>query len=225
MFRTLFARTLALLALLLTLVTTALAHPHVFVKAKTDVVFDSQGRIIAIRQAWRFDDAYSAFATQGLPHTPDGSMTRETLAPLAKLNMDSLKEYAYFTFLDVGKDDLDFQDPKKESYWLQWDDGLLTLYFELPTLKPIEIKGKPTRVEVYDPTYFVDFEFVDDKDTPVRLINAPAGCTLKITRPEALDPAIAAELAQIPADQREVPPELMVVTQTLINGADITCPN
>ncbi len=198
----------------------AMAHPHVFVKAKTDVMFDAQGRIIGVRQAWRFDDAYSAFATQGLDSNHDGKLSVEELAPLAKLNIESLKEYEYFTFLGVGKDDIDFGTPR--NYWVQSDGGLLTLYFELPTLKPIEVKGKPTKLEVYDPTYFVAFEFVDD--TPLKLVGAPADCTFKINRPDSLDPATAAQLAQIPADQRDIPPEMMVITQTLTNGADLTCP-
>lgn len=198
----------------------AQAHPHVFVKAKTDVVFDDQGRITAIRQAWRFDDAYSAYATQGLDTNHDGKLSVEELAPLAKLNMDSLNEFGYFTFLGVGKDDIDFGAPR--NYWVQDDGGLLTLYFELPTAKPVETKGKDVRLDVYDPTYFVAFEFI--ADTPVTLAHAPAGCTLKVTRPDALDPATAAQLAQIPASQRDIPPELMVFTEALTNGADIKCP-
>jgi ABC-type uncharacterized transport system substrate-binding protein len=71
------------------------AHPHVFVDGKAEIVFDAQKRITAIRNVWQFDEAYSAFADTGLDTNGDGKLTQQELAPLAKLNMDSLKEYSY----------------------------------------------------------------------------------------------------------------------------------
>ena len=42
---------------------------------------------------------FSAFATQGLESKEKGKFTREELAPLAKVNVESLKEYDYFTYV------------------------------------------------------------------------------------------------------------------------------
>ena len=50
----------------------ALAHPHVFVDARLEVRFDADGRVAALRHVWRFDDAFSAFASQGLDTNGDG---------------------------------------------------------------------------------------------------------------------------------------------------------
>ncbi|BBE73879.1 DUF1007 family protein [Oharaeibacter diazotrophicus] len=196
------------------------AHPHVWVDAKSEVVFDKEGRITAIRQVWRFDDAYSAFASQGLDTDGDGKLSVRELKPLADLNVESLKEFGYFTFLMAGGKDRDFGKPTE--YWIQDDGGLLTLYFTLPTAEPIPIKGGQAALDVYDPTYYVDFAFVDDG--PVTLDGAPAGCTVDVIRPKELDPATAATLAEIPADQRDIPQDLMAVTSELTNGATLKCP-
>ena len=45
---------------------------------------------------------FSAFATQGLEQKTKGQFTREELQPLAKVNVESLKEYAYFTYAKVN---------------------------------------------------------------------------------------------------------------------------
>lgn len=201
----------------------ALAHPHVFVDAKAEVVFNPKGEIVAVRNIWRFDEAYSAFASQGLDKNRDGKLSVDELAPLARLNVESMDDYAFFTFITAGDKDIDFKKPTQ--YWLEADDdGQLILYFTLPTKAPVKVAGLRTRLEIYDPTYFVAFKMVGDGDEPILLDQAPAACAFKVFRPEGLDPAVAATLAQIPADQRQLPAELQLVTDGLTNGADISCP-
>ena len=49
-------------------------------------------------------------------------------------------------------------------------DQILTLHFTLPLKTPV--KAQELVIEVYDPSYFVDFSF--EKDNPVGLVGAPA---------------------------------------------------
>ena len=200
----------------------AVAHPHVWVDAKAEVVFDDKGEIIAIRNIWRFDDAYSAFASQGLDTDRDGKLSVDELKPLADINVESLKDYAYFTFITAGDgEDVDFAKPTE--YWQQDDGGRLILFFTLPTKAPVKAAGS-IRLEIYDPTFFVAFRMIDDEGGPVVLDGAPQACATKTFRPPDMDPAAAAALAAIPADQRELPPALQLLTEGQTNGADITCP-
>ena len=90
---------------LLCLVTTAphaRAHPHVWVTMTSELLYAPDGTITGVRLAWTFDDMFSAFATQGLEQKTKGQFTREELAPLAKVNVESLQEYAYFTYVKVN---------------------------------------------------------------------------------------------------------------------------
>src|SRR5262249_60770337 len=109
----------------------AYAHPHVWVTMHTELVYAPDGKITGIRHAWSFDDMFSTFATQGLESKEKGKFTREELAPLAKVNVESLKEFDYFTFATADGKRADLADPSPD-YWLDYSDQVLTLNFTLP---------------------------------------------------------------------------------------------
>ena len=140
----------AALAGLLIAGSVASAHPHVWVTMKSAVVYAPDGNAIGIRHAWTFDDMYSAFATQGLEHKQKDSFTPEELQPLAKVNVESLKEYDFFTFGKADGKKATFVDPV--DYHLEYDpkEAVLTLHFLLPFKTPG--KAKTLKCEVYDPT-------------------------------------------------------------------------
>lgn len=169
---------------LLTLVAgmgTALAHPHVWVAVRSEVVFGKDGKILGVRHAWEFDEMYSAFAVQGLGK--DGKPpTKEELAPLAKTNVESLAEFEYFTFAKQSNAKAAFKPP--EDVTLEADSKkIVTLRFFLPLETPVTAK-KPFSFQVYDPTYFVSFGF--EKKDPVKMAQAPAGCSLSLVEPAPL---------------------------------------
>lgn len=153
----------------------ALAHPHVWVTVKSELVYGADGRLVAIRHHWAFDDMFSAFATEGLKGSNNGKFTSGDLAPLAKVNIESLKEYSYFTHASADGHEVAMSDPPPD-YGAEFTDGILTLNFTVPLKTPL--KAKELRVEIYDPTFFVDFEMA--KAAPVQLVNAPSGCKLSI---------------------------------------------
>ena len=76
----------------------AQAHPHVWITATSELLYAPDGSITGVRHAWTFDDMFSAYAVQGLEAKTKGAYSREELAALAQTNVESLKEYAYFTF-------------------------------------------------------------------------------------------------------------------------------
>jgi ABC-type uncharacterized transport system substrate-binding protein len=159
----------------------AVAHPHVWVTMQSEVVYAADGTVTGVRHAWSFDDMFSAFATQGIESKKKGEFTREELAPLAEVNVTSLKEFDFFTNGKVDGKKAQFNDPT--DYYLEYKDNLLVLHFTLPLKTPV--KAKSLQLEIYDPSYFVDFTF-GEKD-PVTLKGAPASCKLATARPN--DPA------------------------------------
>jgi ABC-type uncharacterized transport system substrate-binding protein len=199
--------------------TAAKAHPHVFVKARSEILFDRQGRMIDIRHVWQFDPAFSAFASQGLDKNADGKLSAAELAPLAKTNVQSLKYYGFFTWLTVDKRKIKLKFPDK--YFLRDNKGLLTLYYELPVAVPTP-PGPTMTLEVYDPEYFVAFTFA--KKNPITLYNAPPGCKAAYHPPHPLDAKIMAELAAVPVSQHDLPPALKDAAVGLANLIKISCP-
>src|SRR5512142_3533198 len=98
----------------------AQAHPHVWVTMHTELVYAPDGSITGVRHAWTFDDMFSAYAVQGLESKTKGAYTREELGPLAQTNVESLKEYAYFTFAKSDGKKERFQEPV--DYFLDYKD-------------------------------------------------------------------------------------------------------
>ncbi len=207
-----------LLLALLTLVFTApaQAHPHVWVTMKSEVLYAPDGTVTGVRHAWAFDDMFSAFATQGLESKEKGKFTREELAPLAKVNVESLKEYDYFTYATADGVKVPMTDPLPDFY-LDYQDQILTLNFTIPLKKPV--KAKLFKVDIYDVSIFVDFSF--DKTAPVKLVGAPTGCKLDVALPREMTFAEGKKLADIPADQ---PNTALAIGAEFANKILVNCP-
>ena len=164
-----------LLAAFITLIVAAQAqaHPHVWVTMKTELVYAPDGSITGIRHAWSFDDMFSTFATQGLESKDKGK----------------------FTYATADGKKVELTDPAA-GYWLDYTDQVLTLNFTLPFKTPV--KAKELKIEIFDPTIFVDFSFAKEK--PAQLVGAPK-CKLEVMLPREMTFAEGKKLSEIPADQ------------------------
>jgi ABC-type uncharacterized transport system substrate-binding protein len=171
------AACLTLIAALAVWAQPARAHPHVWVTSTSELVYGADGAITGVRHSWKFDDMFSTYALQGIETKTKGVYSREQLAPLAQVNVESLKEFNFFTFAKADGKKEKFQEPV--DYYLEYKDTSLTLHFTLPLKAPA--KPKQLALEVYDPSYFIDFSFAD-KD-PIKLVGAPTTCQLKFERP------------------------------------------
>ena len=153
------------------------AHPHVWITASSQLLYAPDGSLSGVRHAWTFDDMFSTYALQGIETKTKGVYSREELAALAQTNVESLKEFGFFTFAKADGKKEKFLEPV--DYFLEYKDAALTLHFTLPLKAPV--KTKQLALEVFDPSYFIDFQ-LDDKN-PIKLVGAPAACQLKIQRP------------------------------------------
>jgi len=173
-------RYLTLLAVLTLPLATApaQAHPHVWVTVETKLLFNEAGAITGFRHKWVFDEYYTAFALQGMDKNGDGEYSAAELEPLARTNIESLSDFDYFTFAELGEEKLPRNDPF--DYELVYDGTLLTLHFTLPLAEPVQAgRAGQFSFSVYDPTFFVSFSLAEER--PVTLAgNAPAGCKTHI---------------------------------------------
>lgn len=161
----------------------ASAHPHVWVTSMSELVYAPDGTLTGVKHTWTFDEMFSSYALQGIDTAVKGTYTRQELAALAQTNVESLKEYDFFTFASVAGTSQAFNEPV--DYWLEHKDAALVLHFTLPLKVPL--KAKKLALEVYDTSFFVDFTL--DKNKPFALVNAPAQCEMKVTGPKASKPA------------------------------------
>lgn len=159
----------------------AQAHPHVWITAASELIYAADGSITGVRHAWTFDDMFSTYALQGIETKTKGVYSREELEPLAKVNVENLKEFSFFTFAKADGKKQKFLEPV--DYFLEYKDSALTLHFTLPLKVPV--KPKQLALDVFDPAFFIDFKF-EDKD-PIRLVGAPASCQVQFQRPGEAD--------------------------------------
>jgi ABC-type uncharacterized transport system substrate-binding protein len=155
----------------------ATAHPHVWVTMRSELVYAPDGAVTGIRQAWTFDDLFSTYATQGMKQKKKGTFSREELAPLAEVNVTTLKDSGYFTRARADGKRTTFNEPI--DYWLDYNQGALTLHFTLPLKAPV--RARDLVVEIYDPTWFVDFGF--NEKNPFALVGAPSQCKFTVQKP------------------------------------------
>ncbi len=154
------------------------AHPHVWVTVQTKLLFNEAGAITGFRHAWTFDEYFTAFALQGMDTNGDGQYSQAELEPLARTNIESLGDFDYFTFAELGGEKLRRKDPV--DYRLAYDGTLLTLHFTLPLAEPVPAgHAGQFAFSVYDPSFFVSFSLAQER--PVTLADhVPAGCAIHI---------------------------------------------
>ncbi|MFM9851046.1 MAG: DUF1007 family protein [Hyphomicrobiaceae bacterium] len=87
------------------------AHPHVWITVESTVLYE-QGSIAGIRHKWTFDEFYTAMAIQGLDTNNDGNYDRKELAELTKVNIDGLREFAFFTHVKLADHALEVDDAR-----------------------------------------------------------------------------------------------------------------
>lgn len=175
---------------------TASAHPHVWVKTRATLLYDNSA-LVGITQSWVFDELYTAMAIQGLDKDGDGTYSREELAELATINIEGIREFDYFTDVRLGEKRLPATE--RDDYWLEHKDGVLTLHFTLMLDSPVLADASDFSFSVYDPTYFIAYEFAK-KDAVAVGPKAPAGCAAQLvnkdenTDAQALNDALVAQL-------------------------------
>jgi ABC-type uncharacterized transport system substrate-binding protein len=192
--------------------TAAAAHPHVWIDARSEVVFDGEQRIVALRVVWRFDEFYSLFAIEGLDKNADGTLDADELRPLAELNVTSLKDYRYFTH--VTADGAEAAYGPVSEYGSRYEDGILSLEFVIPLATPLDPRTLRVSYKSYDPTFYIAIE--PALQDPVSLVGAPPpSCraeleegggaeTLDLSEADFLNPATSTGLGELYATKISV---------------------
>ncbi len=188
---------------MLAAVTPAAAHPHVWIEMRSDIVFNDQGLITGINLMWTFDDAYAQMALDGLDTDKDGVYSQAELEPLTKENLESLKDYDFFTVLRFNGEKQEFA-PIVESGQI-YSNNKLQLHFQLPLKTPVDpVKGEFV-AKVYDPEFYIAIDYV--KDDPVTVVGSmPKNCQL-IVKPLPTDAEVEATRDMLATKGKDWKPE------------------
>ncbi|WP_120497984.1 DUF1007 family protein [Kiloniella sp. EL199] len=159
----------------------AQSHPHVWVDAALIIHRNDAGEVSALEPVWIFDDLYTASVLSDLDEDQSGKVEKPELLTFAKEAVGNLQEWDYF--LKVKREDASVLQYKKEimTDGTVLNDRLL-LRFRLELADPIKA-GTSVKVQMYDPSYFIAIDFIDDK-TVSYLPSTQSGCTHSVTHPD-----------------------------------------
>ncbi|MBL8706216.1 MAG: DUF1007 family protein [Rhodospirillales bacterium] len=141
--------------LLLAGASSAGAHPHVWIEAVVTFAF-KDGRIVAIRQEWTFDEVFGDSIIGQFDANKDKKFDARELAALEQGAFANLREFDYFSHLSV--DDKAVPTKTVTGFAARVEKGRLVYSFTLPVEPGLDpLKGR-VALGLYDPSYFVDVQ-------------------------------------------------------------------
>jgi ABC-type uncharacterized transport system substrate-binding protein len=200
MTRTLLAGAVALLLAVVPRAGTA--HPHVFIDAGIDFLFDAEGRLSHVRIAWRYDFLSSLLLLEdlGITEGEDGSISDADKAALAQDQTQWVEGFEGDASLHHGTERMALSRPIEPQ--AGYDDGYVEIRFLRRLAEPI-VPGPDTIARLYDPTYFVDYALA----APPGLEHAPPSCTVRVEPVEPTGPLAALQQSLFELGPDEEPDE------------------
>ncbi len=137
----------------------AWAHPHVFIHAAVDAVFDREG-LAGFRVRWVFDEMFSSTIRMDYDLNDNSQFEPSEVKALEKGAFSNLKNFNYFVHVDIqGK-------PFEVSFVKDFDaeiKGEKMLYaFFVPCHVRATDRFKDIHVAIYDPEFYCSVFLVED---------------------------------------------------------------
>ncbi|PDT11980.1 MULTISPECIES: DUF1007 family protein [unclassified Rhizobium] len=175
-------KSIPLIAALLSLApAAALAHPHIFVEARLEVVAGADGSIEELRNVWRFDEVFSSSVVMDFDKNTDLKLEPNELAQVGKTVKQSLADYDYYMNLTVNGKNVTVQQP--DIIHVDYKNGQLLMFFAVKPAEKMPLKGRLT-FGVYDPTLYTSIDFPTDNELSTVGDNFKA-CKHQVVRPDA----------------------------------------
>ncbi|MFE8147080.1 DUF1007 family protein [Brenneria goodwinii] len=192
----------------------AFAHPHSFIDMQTTIESQNE-QITGLRMQWTMDPITSADL---LYDAGEAEKESEIWKKLAAEVMANVLGQHYFT--DIYRDSQPVKyAPMPTEYHLSRKGNQAVLEFVLPLAHPQPLAGKPLLISTYDPTYFVDMSYENDK--AIKLAPSLASrckTTLETPKPDADLQSYALSL-----DKADAPDEDMELGKQFAQRVTLQC--
>lgn len=138
----------------------ALAHPHVFIDAGLEVVFNAAGQAEGVRVSWTYDELISlTFVTErGLDPDFDGVLTEAELAALNGFDMGWQPGFAGDSYALLAEAPVVLSGP--EDWSVGYAAGKVTSVHFRRFAEPVDLGGQALVVQSYDPGYYTSYAVV-----------------------------------------------------------------
>lgn len=138
---------------------TIAAHPHSFIRLKTEVL-GHNGQFIGLKMRWTMDELTSADL---LYDAGDAQPGDEIWKKLAAEVMANVLGQHYFSEIWHNGQKVKFLDRPAE-YGMEREGYQAVLTFILPLATPQPLKGQQFTFTTYDPGYYVDMSYEENGD-------------------------------------------------------------
>ncbi len=157
----------------------AQAHPHIFIDAGLEIVFDEEGRLAEVEVTWVYDDLYSMLVIDdlGLDEDYTGEIDESEREALTGFDMNWVDGYEGDLYIRAGGARLELDAPR--AYSADYSDGRITTVHRRELAEPFDPSGEEIVFEVYDPTYYTEYNIAIDPR-----ISGREGCTARVVEPD-----------------------------------------
>jgi ABC-type uncharacterized transport system substrate-binding protein len=197
----------------------ASAHPHVFIDAGLEVIFDDQGNATALRISWTYDEYYSLVIAEEHAIDPDydGAATAEEAAKLAGFDMGWDASFPGDTYALMNNAELALSRPA--DWTASYAGGKITSSHVRTFETPVKMTDVPLIVQVYDPSFYTAYAIVG---TPV--LTGANGCSVEVFEPDAAaaDAQLQAAIEEM-AGSTDVEGEFPAIGKAYSEEARVTC--
>jgi ABC-type uncharacterized transport system substrate-binding protein len=174
-----------------------LAHPHVWIDTRIEVILNEANEATGVRIGWTYDDLYSLYVVgdMGLDPDWDGKLTPEEEAKLAGFDMEWIEGFEGDSYALLGETELELSGP--QDWTASYADGRITSTHLRTFAMAVPVADVPLIVQVYDPGYYTAYSIPYD---PV--VTGGTGCTAQTFVPDLdeADQALQAALEEFTPD-------------------------
>ncbi|CND20739.1 putative periplasmic or exported protein [Yersinia enterocolitica] len=190
------------------------AHPHSFIDMDATFVSEKQ-TLVGIKMVWTMDEITSADLLYDAENAKSDSEIWKKLA--AEVMANVLGQH-YFTDIYRDGKPVKYKNLPTE-YHLSRKGHQAVLEFVLPLAEPQPLVGKPFIISTYDPTYFADMTYADNK--AVRLSAEMAkSCKLTLFTP---NPNASLQAYALSLDKSDSPGEDMELGKQFAQRVTVQC--
>jgi ABC-type uncharacterized transport system substrate-binding protein len=157
----------------------AAAHPHVFAKARVEIVGAPDGKLAAVRNVWRMDELFSSTVLLEFDKNADAAFDDDELDEVGRTIKASIADYAYYTSVTTNGRAVQLSPP--DAIHVLFDEGQLLLFFEMPAAEPVDLTTQTLTVANFDTSFYVAFD-TDAKS--FTLVDLPTSCRTTYVRPD-----------------------------------------
>lgn len=197
-----------------------LAHPHVFIDTRVEVILNDRNEATGLRISWTYDDLYSLYIVgdMGLDPDWDGALTAEEEAALAGFDMQWIEGFAGDTYALMAGAPLGLSGPR--DWTAGYAGGKITSTHVRDFAAPVPVASEPLVIQAYDPGYYTAYTI-----DPKAVLTGGTGCVAQVFEPDldAADAALQEALKEYTPDV-DLEVEFPAIGANYADEVRVTCP-